>query len=237
MKAVFNIIFFQPLYNALVFLASLPGHSLGLSTIVLTIAVRSVLLPFSHSASEMQKRVKAIEPEIKKIKEQYPNREEQAQKILTLYQTNKINPFSGLLPIFLQLPVLFALFFVFRGGVTAHSDLLYSFVSLPETINYTLVGIDLTQKSFIFAALLFISQFYLARLTMPAPTPKIEGEVSFKDDLARSMSLQMRYVLPVIIALISLSFPSAVALYWLTGNVFTIAYELWRRGLIKRTQI
>src|SRR5688572_24161574 len=92
----FNQVFYEPLYNGLIILIDLvPGGSVALSVILLTLLVRVILFPLSRKTLLGQARLKALEPEIKKIKEKYKNKEEQAKKTFELYREYKINPFSG----------------------------------------------------------------------------------------------------------------------------------------------
>lgn len=67
----------------------------------------------------------------------------------------------------------------------------------------------------------------------PSETP-MGTERSFKDDLAKSMSVQMRYVMPVFVAFIAYTISAAVALYWITSNCFSIGHELFVRRKAKQ---
>ncbi len=227
-SSVFNLILFQPLYNALVFLASiLPGHSIALAIIILTVLIRFILLPLYHKSLKTQRKLKEIEPELKKIKEEYNNKEEQARRIMELYRFHGVNPFSSIILLFVQLPVILALFYVFSRGFELNLDILYSFVQSPTTVDRTLFGLfPLTEKSYILALFVGLSQFFQIKLSLPPLPPKTDQTPSFQSDLARSMNMQMRYVMPVIITVITSQFPAAIALYWLTGNFFSIAHEL-----------
>ena len=86
---------------------------------------------------------------------------------MELYKEHNLNPFSGCFLILLQLPVIFALYYVFRGGFVFSADTLYSFVSLPTSINTSFLGIDLVKKSVVIALLAGITQYFQIRLSMP----------------------------------------------------------------------
>ncbi|HYC83068.1 MAG TPA: YidC/Oxa1 family membrane protein insertase [Candidatus Paceibacterota bacterium] len=232
-KDFFHTIFFEPLYNALVFLSSaLPGHDIGWAIIILTLIVKFALLPLYRQSLYTQRKMKEIEPAIKELREKYKNNQEQAQKLMELYRENKINPFAGIMAILIQIPIFLALFFVFKDSFVYNQEWLYSFVRVPESVNTLFLGVlDLTERSVVVAVLVGITQFLSMKFSLPElPKKASDAEPNFKEDLARSMHIQMKYVMPVIMGFITLSFPAAVALYWLVSNLFAIGNEL----LLKR---
>lgn len=219
--------FFEPLLNGLVLLVkNLPYHDMGLGIIILTIAVRFIILPFTHKATVTQVKMKKLEPALKEIKEKNKNNsQEQAKKTMELYKQHGINPISGVLTLFIQIPIIFALYKVFLGGVNFNADHIYSFVIIPDFVNINFLGIfDLSQKGYIFPFLASLTQFFQMKLAIP-PIKKEETGNSFKDNLAKSMNVQMRYVMPVFVFFIGLKLSSAIALYWTTMNVFAIVHE------------
>ena len=108
-------------------------------------------------------------------------------------------------------------------------------VGLATIIVTCLVKLVLFPLSSIFAGL---AQFVQIRLSVPAYTPPANPSKnpSFSDDLAKSMNVQMRYVMPVIMFFVCLSVSGAVALYWITGSIFTIGQELYFRKNIKKEE-
>ncbi|MEK7586446.1 MAG: YidC/Oxa1 family membrane protein insertase [Patescibacteria group bacterium] len=224
-----------PLYNALIYLSDIiPGHSIGLAIIALTLIIKLILLPLYHQMWRTQQAMKAVEPELKIIKEKYKGeREEQARQTMALYKKYKINPFSGVIIMFIQLPVLLALFYVFKDSINLHPDLLYSFVKAPTVLNTQLFGvIDLAVKSYPLALMVGLTQFIQISLSMPyQPTPakKINSEANFGEDFKSMMGWQMRYIMPVFIIFVSLGLPSAVTIYWVTSNLFSVGHELIKK--------
>ncbi|MFC1625285.1 YidC/Oxa1 family membrane protein insertase [Patescibacteria group bacterium] len=226
---IFHIIFYQPLHNILVFLTGiLPFHDLGLAIIILTVAVRFIIFPFSHKSVVTQRKIKEIEPEISKIKEKLKdNRQEQTKQIMDLYRKHGISPFSGFLMLLIQFPIFIALFILLKKGVDLDGDVLYSFVKLPEKINTIFLGfIDLSKSKYLLSILAGLSQFFQIRLAMPKTKKPQTKDHSFKGELQRSMSLQMKYIMPVIIFFIAQRFSSGLALYWTISNVFAILHEI-----------
>lgn len=234
MLFLYHTFFFDPLYNLLVFLFKvLPYSDAGLIVIILTVLVRLIMFPLSRKAVLTQVKMAEIGPQLSEIKEKYKNKaEEQAKLTLALYREKGVNPFSGILVIIIQIPIIFALYQIFLHFPEVNSALLYSFVTVPDHINTTFLGIiDITAKSIPLAVLAAVSTFFQFQSSMKGQTPP-KGN-SFGDNLARSMQMQMKYFFPVIVFFISYNISGVIALYWLTTNLFTIGQELYVRKKIK----
>jgi len=225
-KIAYGEIFYKPLLNGLLFLTStLPFNDLGFAVIFLTILVRLILLPFTHKTLKTQQVMKKLEPDIKNIQNSNKNREEQAKELMNLYKSHGINPFSGFFSLFLQLPILIALYHVFWKGLPFKITEVYSFLSIPGTINTVFLGfISLTEANVGMALLAAISQFWQAKLAIP---PKVNQ--SKQGDMAGMMQKQMLYVFPVMIFFIAYKLPAAVSLYWTSMNIFAIVHEAYVR--------
>ena len=226
--AIYNEVFYRPLLNTLFLITDyLPGESLGFAVIILTLLIRLVVFPLNHKMIKTQRAMKQIEPAIKKIQSEKKNREEQARALMELYRAHGVNPFSGFLALFIQLPLLFALFYVFRSDLAAQSQFVYSFVRLPEQINTLFLGfVALTEPNVIMATTAGLSQFFQAKLAVP-PSQKNKNIVSSdgKPDFAAIMQKQMVFLFPVLIFIFSIQMPAAVALYWTVMNLFAIVHE------------
>jgi YidC/Oxa1 family membrane protein insertase len=234
--ALFNTVFFNPIYNGLVFLLNVPFIDVGIAVILVTIIVKLILFPFSLKMVKTQLAVKALEPEISKLKEEHKkDKQEQARQTMALYKEKGVNPFSGFLLILIQIPVIFALYWVFlKGGLPEiNMDILYSFIPIPENINMNLLGlIDVSKKSILFALLAGATQYFQIKYSLP-PMKARTDKASLKDDLARSFHIQMRYIMPIIVFGIAYAISAAVAIYWTTSNLFAIGQEIYVRKRIK----
>lgn len=228
---IWNTVLYEPLVNALAFLVSvMPGGDVGLAVIILTIIVKIVLYPLSQKSIESQAQMSILSPELNKIKTSGASKEEQARLTFELYKIHKTNPFSGCLLVLIQIPIIFALYYVFLKGIKFENGLLYSFIHIPEHINMMFLGIvDITQKSIILAVLAGISQYLQAHFTpKPAVSPVVDGTTpSFQDSFAKSMSMQMKYIFPFVVAFIAYSISGAVALYWITSNLFMVGQQIY----------
>ena len=106
--------FFEIFAGALAgFYALIP--SLGLAIILLTIAVRVLLLPLSIKQTRSMREMQRIQPEVKRLQAKYKgNRQKMNEEMMALYKEHNVNPFGGCLPLVMQFPVLIGLFYVIR---------------------------------------------------------------------------------------------------------------------------
>lgn len=235
-SSIWHNFFFDPVYNTLVFFIDIfPGGDVGLSIIATVVVVKLILLPLSIKAAKTQKVIREIEPKLLEIKEKFKDkREEQAQALLAIYKEAGINPISSVLLIFLQLPIVIALYLAVSngGGVplpSINTGLLYSFIPEPAVASMSFLGMfDITAKSMVLALLAGITQFWQVKMVMPVLPPKDPNAApSFKDDFARNMQLQMRYVMPVIIFFVAYALSAAIALYFVVSNIVAILQEIY----------
>jgi YidC/Oxa1 family membrane protein insertase len=235
---LWHTLVYDPIYNALILLLqAVPNADIGVAIILLTLLIKFVLFPLSIKAVKTQYAMRQIQPELERIKEQYKDdRQEQSRQMMELWRKHDIKPFSSLFTTLIQIPIVIALYWIFAfGGLPEVStDLLYGFVPTPvPNPHMELFGIiGLAGKSLPLALLVGISMFVQIRLSMPAPKPPSDNP-SMKEDFTRSMQLQMRYVMPVLIAVVSYWVGAAAALYLLVSNLFAIGQELYMRHQIR----
>lgn len=232
---IYNKFFYEPLFNLLVFFAFfMPGNNLGLSIIAVTIIAKLIILPITHSSMKAQKKMKELQPVMDRIKKEYEGKkEEQALQMMNLYKEHGINPFSSIFLIFLQLPIFIALYYMFRTQIDLTSSVLYSFTPVPSFISVNFLGLDLLSGSLFLAVLVSLSQFAQSWFAVP-PLPKSDKkESTFQEDLAKSMNLQVKYVLPIFIGFVAYKLNAAVSLFWITNNILGIIHELYIRNKSK----
>ena len=238
----FKITIYEPLYNGLIFLINtLPMFDVGVIVVVFTLIVKIILFPLSKKAVKTQIKMKEIQPELAKLKETYKDDQQQyAMKMLEMYKENEVNPFSTIFLTLVQIPIIICLYYVFlkSGLPSIQAELLYSFITVPEVVNMNFLGlIDVAGKSHVLALLAAITSFYQMKFSVPIPQTTTKPGESFKDDLARSMSIQMRYVFPVIVYFIAYTISGVIAIYWFTSNIFTIGQEIYTRKHLKKPEV
>ena len=232
---IYGIIFYQPIYNALIGLIDIiPTADVGLAVVILTIVVKLILFPLTQKALITQLRMKELEKPLATIKEKYKdNAEEQTKQTFALYKKYEVNPFSGMLTLLIQLPVILTLYWVFtRGGLpTINTSLLYGFVHVPAMVSMKFLGlINIHVRSIFLAVCAGLSQFAQAHYSLRDQELAPSG-TSFKDDMMQGMQIQMRYVLPLIIFAIGLGFAGAITLYWTVSNLFIVGQEIYLRKI------
>ena len=243
MHTFWTIFFYQPIYNILIFIINnITLGDIGFAVIILTIVIKLILAPLTQKSIKSQLLMKRMEPELKRIRKEFPNKEEQAKKTFEMYKKYGTNPFSGCLVVLLQLPVIFALYALFRNQLPVGGTLLYSFVAVPVTLHTSFLGlVDVHGKSIVLALIAGIAQFIQGYLAMP-PKPKVEvvkemadtTKKSFQDELSDSMQTNVRYILPVFIIFIAYQYSVTIALYLITSTLFTIAQEFYVRKSVAK---
>lgn len=244
---LFNILLYQPLFNFLILLYDyLPGHDFGIAVIFLTVSIKLIFYPIGAQAIRSQKTLSELQPKIQEVQNKYKNdREKQAKAMMELYKEEKINPFSGCLPLLIQLPILIALYRVFWKGLSPEElSLLYSFVPRPGMINASFLGIvDLSKSTVtlinnnssllwpnvILVLLAGITQFIQTKMVTPK-TSKAAAKDGQMNQFSGMLQKQMLYFFPVVTVFFLWKLPSALALYWVVTTVFTILqqYFLYR---------
>lgn len=224
----FNEIFYKPLFNGLIFLYNIiPNHDMGISIIVLTIVIRLILWPLTNKGIKSQKTLAALQPKIEELKKRFKdNKEAQAKALMALYSENKINPLGGILPLILQIPIIFALWRVFLNSINSDFSAIYSFIKAPAEIQIVFLGLfDLAKRSVLLAIIAGILQYFQTKMIMPSYVKASEGKPSGSVDFGRIMSKQMLYFGPIISIVIFSTLPAALSLYWIIVTFMTILQQ------------
>jgi YidC/Oxa1 family membrane protein insertase len=233
MITLWNTIIYQPIYNLLILIAQhVTMQDVGLAVIVLTILIRLALYPISKKSIVGQYRMKALEPKLQSIKDQGLTKEAEAAATMALYKEEKINPFSGCLYLIIQLPILLALYHTFSNGVNQPQHL-YSFLSTDNLKTMFIGLIDITKPFLPLAILAGITQGVQAWLAPAPSTPSNKNDNNMQNQLAQSLAVQTKYILPLIIIFIASRLAAAVSLYWSVANLFSILQELYLRKTVR----
>ncbi|HOZ16459.1 MAG TPA: YidC/Oxa1 family membrane protein insertase [Candidatus Portnoybacteria bacterium] len=214
----FNKIFYEPIFNFLIFLYNnIPGHDLGVVIIILTVLVRIILFPLAQKSIKSQMELSRHKDKIKEIQTKFKNKEEQSRELMKFYKENKINPFSGCLPMIVQLPIIFALYRAFMNVLSSGNGL----------INPMFLGImNLSQKSPVLAVLAGIGQFFASQMAMKRTitTPQL-GTTEKAAETQKNMMRSMNYFFPIMTVFIALNLPSGLAFYWTISTILGLAQD------------
>ncbi|MFA5888734.1 MAG: YidC/Oxa1 family membrane protein insertase [Candidatus Paceibacterota bacterium] len=228
MSYLYNTIIFQPFYNGFIFLMNLfPFFDAGVIIVIFTIIIKIIILPLSIKASKAQIEMKSTEKDLQQIKEKYKNdKSEQSKKIMEYYKERGINPFAGIFVLLIQLPILIGLYQVFikSGLPKINTALLYSFIGGPIAINMMFLGlINISEKSMILALLAGITTYFQISHTTGTNTQT----TGTQGDIAKAMAVQMKYFFPILMTFIAYTISGAIAIYFITSNVFAIVQEIY----------
>jgi YidC/Oxa1 family membrane protein insertase len=223
----------------------LPWADAGVIVIIFTIIVKFILLPLSIKASKAQIQMKSIEKDLNDIKEKYKdNKEEQSRKTLEYYRDKGVNPFAGIFILLVQFPIIIGLYQVFlkSGLPVINLTKLYSFVAAPAAVNMVFLHIiNISEKSIwlaLVAGMTTFIQLHIANSAQESLSLKVnKGEAVKQSDFARAMTMQMKYFFPIIVTFISYSISGALALYWITNNIFAIGQEIYIKKKYHETAV
>lgn len=214
-EGLWTSIFVKPLAWVIIKLGELL-HNYGLSIIVTCLIIRLILYPFTKKTSMQSELIKQAQPELAKLEKKYANKtsvedqNKKAQEMLMIYQKYKINPLSGCLIAFIQLPLLFAFYEAINRTPAIFEDNLL-FFNLGKT---PWVGITHGEYGYIIlVVIIFLATYFSFKKTL-------------KDQSSMATEgMNMKYMLYFMLALItysSFTIASAVGIYWITSNLFTI---------------
>ncbi len=214
-----NLIFVDPIFNALIFFYNIFGD-IGLAIIAITLTVRIALMPLSSRAFKAQRKLQALQPELKRLQDKHKDDKETLSKeLMAFYKREGVSPTSSCLPTLIQIPILITLYVVFRDAITGqHLDSVYSFIQQPSSIDPNFLGINLSSTgahpaNIILAVITGGLQFVQSKMLMP------------KDGATTGMNRQIMYIFPVLTFVFALTLPAALPLYWATSTLFMIVQQ------------
>ncbi len=211
--------FEKPIFALLLWLDKLAGN-FGVAIILLTVIIRAVLFPIAQRQFASMAQMRAVQPKMKAIQERYKDdKQKQQQEIMALYKKEGVNPLSGCLPIFLQIPIFFALYKVLMLAIEMRHQpfvLWIKDLSAPDPLHIlNLFGLlPFDPPSFlgigILAVLLGITMWLQFKLNPAQMDP---------------MQQQMFMIMPWVMMFIMAPFAAGLLIYWITSNVLTIAQQ------------
>jgi YidC/Oxa1 family membrane protein insertase len=219
------------IFQTLIFLYNLLFHNFGLAIIALTVIIRAILVPILLPATKAQKKMADLKPKLDELKHTHKDDKKKLQEEqLKLYQEHGINPLSGCLPNVVQIIILLALYNVLHKylGPGAKID--------GQAVNTSFLWLNLAKADqyYILPVIAGITQFILSKMMTPTKALTVrkndsKEEKKEKEDFADTMAEvqgQMVYMMPIMTTIISINFPSGLALYWVVGNIFSIIQQV-----------
>ena len=218
----------NPITQLLIFLYGLTGNNLGFAIILLTLIIRAVLVPVTIPSLKSAKKLQELKPHLDRLKEKHKDKQKLQLAQLELYKQHGINPASGCLPQIAQLLVLIALYQVFIEFINAPG-----LNGQALNLNFLWLNLGKPDPYYILPVLAGLSQLVFSLMMtsgleshVKAPKDKKEKQKEENSmEMAQSMSQQMLLIMPVMTVLISLKFPSGLALYWVITTVFSLVQQ------------
>lgn len=169
----------------------------ALAILAVTIIIRLIVLPLTLKSYRSNKEMQKLQPEMKALKEKYKDDpKKQQEETIRLFQTHGVNPMAGCFPMLVQMPILIALY--------------NAIVWNQEIRDHNFLWMDLGDKD----------PFYILPV-IAAITTWIQQKMMMTTQQNNPMQALM-FIFPVMIFIMSMSFPAALPLYWIYGNIFTI---------------
>ena len=191
-----------PIFWALQAIHKLVGNW-GWAIVVLTVILKAIFYPLSAASYKSMAKMRAMTPRLTHLKERYGDDKQRLnQEMMKLYQTEKINPLGGCLPILVQIPVFIALYWVLLGAVEMRDAPWILWI-------HDLASAD---PYYILPVLMIASMIIQTKLNPTPPDP---------------IQAKMMMAMPFIFGVMFLWFPSGLVLYWVVNNVLSIAQQ-WR---------
>ncbi|MVP00764.1 MULTISPECIES: YidC/Oxa1 family membrane protein insertase [Paenibacillus] len=202
----FTKYFVIPLSDLLDFFAKSLADSYGLSILIVTIIIRVIVLPLTLKQYRSSKAMQAIQPEMTKIREKFKdNPQKQQEETMKLFQKNGVNPLAGCFPILVQMPILLALYqAIIRNPNIFSHEFLWMKLGVPDP-------------------------YYILPI-LAAITTYLQQKIMAKQNPMNKQMQTIMMIFPVMIFVMSMSFASALPLYWVYSNIFTIVQTYFLYG-------
>jgi YidC/Oxa1 family membrane protein insertase len=172
--------------------------SYGIAILLLTIIVRTIILPLMIKQYKNTKAMQALQPEMKQIREKFKDdSRKQQEEMMKLYQIHQVNPLAGCLPLVVQMPIFIAL---------------YNSIYMNKSIG---------EHTFLWLKLGEPDHFYILPV-LAAITTFIQSKMMASQQPMMGPMKGLMMVFPVLIFVMAMNFPAALPLYWVYSNIYTI---------------
>lgn len=211
-KGFWNEYIVYPLSLLIVKTADFVGGSFGISIIIVTIIIRLAILPLMIKQTKSSKAMQALQPEMNALKEKYKSKDAATQQKLqqetmALFQKHGVNPLAGCFPLFIQMPILIGFYHaISRTRVIAEHDFLWFDLGSPDPY-------------YILPLVAGVTTFIQQKMMMAG------GAANQNPQMA-----MMLWMMPIMIVVFAISFPAALSLYWVVGNIFMIVQTYFIKG-------
>lgn len=212
---LWNSFFVRPLAYIIIQIGKLVGNT-GLGLIIITLLIRGILYPLTKKTAMQSEYLKQAQPELEKLEKKYEGKTDtdsmtkKSQEMMMIYKKYNINPVSGCLFSFIQLPLLFA-FLEAINRTPAIFEGTFAYLKMGMT---PFKALSIGKYYYLILCLLIIGTTYLSfKMNQTSLDNNGQGKM-------------MMYVMTIFIGFMSFSLPTAIAIYWITSSLFTILQNL-----------
>jgi YidC/Oxa1 family membrane protein insertase len=186
------------------------GGSFGLSIIVVTILIRLAILPLMIKQTRSSKAMQALQPEMAELKKKYSSKDQKTQQKLqqetmALFSKHGVNPMAGCFPLIVQMPILIGFY--------------HAISRTREIANDNFLWFDLGDKD----------PYYILPI-VAGITTFIQQKIMMAGQDQNPQMAMMLWMMPIMIVVFAFSFPAALSLYWVVGNIFMIVQTYFIKG-------
>ncbi len=226
-ESLWETLFVKPLAWIILKLGYLIKN-MGISVMIIGLLIRLIMMPIQIKTVKQSENMKKIQPELEKIERKYKNKTDneslmmKSQETMLLYKKYEINPVSGCLMAFIQLP----LFFAFLEAINR----------VPAIFEGTFLGMNLGMTPS--TGIAQQNYVYIILIVLIILTTFLSFKNSMKSqDQNSEMAQQMKYMFVFMIIMVSfasLSLPTAIALYWIVTNGFAVIQNYMIKKIIEK---
>jgi YidC/Oxa1 family membrane protein insertase len=257
---LFNLIITFPIFNGLVILYHLFGD-FGLAIVVLTLVIKLILFPLTLQQLKSMKANQVLQPQLTAIRKKYAD-DQQAmmRQIQALYKEYGVNPMAGCLPLVIQMPVLYGLYFALSEGIRTNSlsalnQNIYPFVQHfttfpdvsfrwfswlsflnpifhldPHVWTWTF-PLNAPDPSHILPIIAGLATFISLRMSQPKTAPATNNNGKpAAPDPTQQSMKMMQYIMPFFIVFIGWNYAAGLALYWTVSSIFQAVQQFFVTG-------
>src|SRR6266581_1561406 len=196
-------------------------HNYGIAIIIITVIIKILFYPLTYKSYKSMKEMQKLQPKMAALKEKHKNdRDAMNKAVMELYQTHKVNPLGGCLPMLIQMPIFIALYRALMSSIELrHAPFMFWMkdLSAPDALLTHLLGLPFTLGPL--PVLMGASMFVQQRMTPSTGMDPAQAK--------------MMMALPLVFTVMFLNMPTGLVLYWLVNNILTIAQQMYINKQLK----
>lgn len=230
---IWDLIILAPLINVVIVSSYYLFGSFGLTIIVLTFIIRALMYPLTLKQLQVSKTMQTIQVQVAELRQKYAkDKQKLAQEQMKLYKQSGMNPLGCVLPMLVQMPIWIALYqSIMRVLATEpeaflhlsqhlYSSWLLVFSQVPLQSQFLWLNLAEPDRSLLLPIVVGGSMWVQQKMTtIPSADPK-----------QQSQNRMMLWMMPLMFAFLTLSFPSGLALYWVASNIIGIVMQYFVTG-------